>query len=512
MAGQLGIWHAQQLSPDNSVYNTGEYLEIHGDLDMDLFEVALQRTVSEAEAGHLRFCGDGEALRQYVDRRADWSLHVIDVSSAADPRAAAEDWMWADMRRPVDLREGPLFTQAVFRVAHSRFFWYQRAHHIAVDGLGASAIAARQAQVYTSLLTGLPPGEGALEPVSVLMDADSSYRASADFGRDREFWLNALADFPEVASISGRRVSRALHVPVRYMEDISPGDAADLRAAARRLKTSFGGLMITAAAVYLHRSTGAEEVVLGLSVLGRAGSRLRGIPGMTANVLPIRLTVGRGTSIEELVQQTSRMVRDALRHQRYRYEDIRRDLKLIDGGALFGLIINVMSFDYTIRFGDCPAIAHNLSNGPVNDLSVAVHDRSADGSIQIALNANPDLYDAASGRDITSRFRRVLDWMITVSPAAYPGQAEILAEAERRQILTGLNDTATPVPTVGGVHELIAGQAARTPDAVAVVCGGVSLTYAGLEERANRLAHYLRGAGAGPESIVGLCLPGGADM
>src|SRR5450432_947631 len=175
MAGQLGIWHAQQLSPGNPAYNIGEYLEIHGDLDVDLFVTALRHTLREAETYHLRFGGDGEALRQYVDKSGDCPIHIIDVSSDIDSHGAAEDWMRTDMGSPVDLREGPLFACAVLKLAPDQFFWYQRVHHIAVDGLSLSVVAARQAQVYTSLLAGHLPAEGMLEPVSVLIDSDSSY-------------------------------------------------------------------------------------------------------------------------------------------------------------------------------------------------------------------------------------------------------------------------------------------------------------------------------------------------
>src|ERR1700689_1884003 len=182
MAGQLGIWYAQQLDPHDPIYNSGEYVEIHGNLDVDLFETALRFVTCEAEALHLRFSGNGETLRQYVDTRDDWPLPIIDVTSAADPLAAALDWMRAEMGRPVDLRNGPLFAQALFKVASDRFFWYLRAHHIAMDGFSASLVAARQAEVYTALLAGDGPREdGALKSLSVLLDADISYRASTAF-------------------------------------------------------------------------------------------------------------------------------------------------------------------------------------------------------------------------------------------------------------------------------------------------------------------------------------------
>src|SRR5579871_1172865 len=126
MAGQLEIWYAQQLSADTSVFNIGEYLEITGNLDVGIFEAALRRTVREADALHLRFDGDGGLPRQCAQEAADWPLHVVDVSAAADPRAAAEEWMRTDLRCPVDFGTGPLFATVLFTATEDRFFWYQR--------------------------------------------------------------------------------------------------------------------------------------------------------------------------------------------------------------------------------------------------------------------------------------------------------------------------------------------------------------------------------------------------
>jgi amino acid adenylation domain-containing protein len=347
--------------------------------------------------------------------------------------------------------------------------------------------------------------------VSVLMDADSDYQASADFGRDRVFWADALSGFPGAASISGRQALGVPKVPVRHMEDTGPDGAEALRAAARRLKTSLAGLMITAAAVYLQHSTGAEDIVLGVPVPGRAWGRLREIPGMTANILPVRVRADRGTTAGELLQQVSWSVRKGLRHQRYRYEDMRRDLGLADGGALFGLVINVMSFGYATRFGDCSAIVHNISSGPVDDVSVAVYDTSADGSVQIAVDVNPDLYSAELGRDISRRFRNVLDWLVSASPGDCVARAETMDEAERGLVLAGWNDTARALPAVT-VPALLEERAGQCPDAVAVVCGDVRLSYAELNGRANRLARLLVSRGAGPESLVAVMLERSADL
>jgi hypothetical protein len=429
LGAQLGVWHGQLLRPADPVYTEGEYLEIHGDLDLDLFRTALYRTVDEFDPYHLHFCGADESPRQYVDRRASWAPHVIDVSAAADPRAAAESWMWADMRRPVDLRDGRLFTHAVFRAGPGWFFWYQGGHHILGDGLGVAAVVHRQAENYTSLLTGGFPENGTPEPFFGLLDSERSYRASAEFGRDREFWRDSLSAFAGLRALNGAPVGTAQHLRMRNAENIDPGQAAELRLAARRLRTSISGLMIAAAAVYLSRSSGAEDIVVGLPVIGRTGSRERKIPGMTTNILPIRLAVHQKMSAGELLRQVSKAVRDGLRHQRYRFEDMAKDLSLAAGASLFGLLINVISFDYRVDFGGCPAFAHNLSTGPVDNVKISVWDRSRDGSIQIAFDVNPDIYSAVLASEMSRRFRGTLDWLAAAAPEDCIGQAGGYAEA-----------------------------------------------------------------------------------
>ncbi len=509
MAGQLGIWHAQQLSPANPIFNAGEYIEIHGDLDVDLFQRAVRRTIGEAETFHLRFSQDGEHVRQYVGAPGDWPLQVIDLSAEAEPRSAAEEWMRAALRCPFDLRDGPVFTEALLKVGSRRFFWYQVAHHIVHDAFSAFLITARAAQVYTALLAGGDPAGGMLEPASALMDADATYRASGEFGRDREFWLDVLTDAPEAVSISDRPASRAAHAPVRQLSEIGATGTAELRAAAWRLETSLGGLMIAAAAIYLHRGTGAEDIVLGLPVVGRIGERQLRAPGMMANVLPIRLRLSPRMPVAVLARQVSATVLAALRHQRYRYEDILRDLKLVDG-SLFSLIINFMPFDYTMHFGDCPVTAHNLTNGAIDDIEISVYDRSGGGA-QFSVDANPDLYHAAASEDIARRFRRVLDWIAAATPGQPVGHVELLGPAERRQILAEWNDTARAVPgdTLAG---MFGARAAQAPASPALVMAGVSLSYAEVNARASGLARMLAQRGVGPESVVAIMMERSAEL
>lgn len=143
--------------------------------------------------------------QQYVHDSRDYPVHVIDLSGEPDPRAAAAEWMRTELDQPVDLLGGPLSSTAVIKVGNDLFFWYQRGHHLALDGHGGWTLASRGAEIYTALAEGRSPEDGALGPLSVLEDADRAYRASAGFEQDGQYWHDVLSDLPETDGAEAHR-------------------------------------------------------------------------------------------------------------------------------------------------------------------------------------------------------------------------------------------------------------------------------------------------------------------
>ncbi|WP_433871715.1 condensation domain-containing protein [Saccharopolyspora sp. CA-218241] len=157
-AAQSGIWFAQQLDRANPVFNTGEYVEIDGPVDPEVFSAALRRVVAEVDAMRMRVV-EAAQPQQVIDPPADDELPVLDLTAEADPHAAALAWMRADMDTPADPAEpGRLRSAALLRTGAERWLWYQRIHHVAIDGYGFSIILRRVAEVYTALLAGDDPG------------------------------------------------------------------------------------------------------------------------------------------------------------------------------------------------------------------------------------------------------------------------------------------------------------------------------------------------------------------
>src|SRR6202048_828919 len=231
---------------------------------------------------------------------------------------------------------------------------------------------------------------------------------------------------------------------------------------------------------------------------------------MVSNVLPLRLAVHPSMTVSEVIGEASSQIHRGIQHQRYQVADLRRDLwGTADGQSPFGVNVNIMRFNYDFSFAGNGIIAHNLSLGPVSDLSIAFYERSGNVPLRIDFDANPALHASSDLADRQQTFLRLLTAI--VDPERAIGSLDILGEEERYTILQVWNDTAQPVPPAT-LLELFAAQVAKTPDAIAVAFEEQTLSYGELDRRANRLAHHLRALGVGPETVVGLCLARSLDM
>ncbi|MEU2879924.1 condensation domain-containing protein, partial [Streptomyces sp. NPDC007070] len=153
-AAQSGMWYAQALDPLSPAQNTAECLEIDGPLDPAVFAKALRQVVAESDALRVRVEDGPDGPRQYVRSHVELPLTVRDVRDARDPEGQALAWMRADLAEPFDLAAGPLFAHALFRVGDERWLWYQRIHHLVMDGYGYSLLVRRTAEVHTALARG----------------------------------------------------------------------------------------------------------------------------------------------------------------------------------------------------------------------------------------------------------------------------------------------------------------------------------------------------------------------
>ncbi|WP_308114223.1 SDR family oxidoreductase [Streptomyces brasiliscabiei] len=506
---QSGIWYAQQLDPGSPAYNTGEYLEIHGPVDPDLFEAALRRTVAEAEAFGLRFVDTDGGPRCVPTPAADRVLHTRDVSAEPDPTAAAEEWMRADRATAAPLGEGPLFTHALFKAADDRYLWFMRAHHILLDGYGYLLVFRRTAEIYSALAAGEEVPGTAFAPVRTLLDEEAAYRASDRYERDRAHWTGRFAGHRGAVSLA-EGTAPPSPAFVRRTAALSASAAERLSAAASAVGASRTELLLAAVALYTHRVTAHEDVILGVTTMSRLGSAALRTPGTVSNNLPLRLPVRPDTTVAELIAAATVELRALRRHQQYRGEDLRREVKLLGGDRrLFGPLVNLVPFSHRLRFDGHPATPHHLSGGAVDDLLITVRPGVDGTGLGFAFDANPALYSEEVLAGHLERFLILLDRLAEADPGLTVAGADLLLPGDDPAYVTPEPVPAAPDATVPARFEALAD---RAPGATAVTHDGGALSYADLDARANRLARLLLARGAGPGRTVAVALPRSTDL
>jgi Condensation domain len=288
-AAQREIWFAeQQFTTANFAYNVGERIEIDGPVDPVLFEAALRQVVGEIDALRVQFVEAGDGPRQILQPSLEWAMPVVDVGDDPDPRAAAQAWMSAELARSMDLARGPPFRYALIKLGPERWVWYQAYHHIVMDGYGLSLVERRMAQVYTALATGRACAQNEFGSLRELLDSDVAYRDSEQFAQDQAYWVERFVDEPEPTRIVGRSSTTPESLVYRT-SCLSPSSRDRLTAAAHRAGVPWSRMVIAVMAVYVHRLTGARDVILGFPVTARQDYVLKRVPGMEAYSRPMKL-------------------------------------------------------------------------------------------------------------------------------------------------------------------------------------------------------------------------------
>jgi enterobactin synthetase component F len=502
---QRGLWVGQKISSTHATFNLAEAVELFGPIQPALFQRALRQLTDEFETLRIYIVEQQGVPSQVVAPAYRGDFPYMDYADRPDPLAAARQWMMAELTKPIDLAADPLWFCALFRLGEAHYLWYHRAHHVVLDGYTGGMVAQRLAALYSAYVRSEEPSPSEVNPLANLIELEAAYRQSERYLRDRTYWLAQMQDLPEAVTLS-RRKALAMGGLLRSTGYLSPADTERLREHGRQCGASLPQMLIALVAAYYHRVTGATDLVMGMPVTGRVNAQFRRTPGMVANAVPIRLAMDAEAPISALFGQTAQVVKQALRHQQFRYEDLRRELGLVSQGRqLAWLGVNIEPFDYTQDFGGATAHAHNLSNGSGEDLTVFVYDRGNAAGLRFDLDANPALYDPAELDEHCQRLLRLVGAVVD-DPQQALGAIDILSEHERQRLLHDWNDTAGPLPELP-LPAWFERQAHATPDAPAVISGERTLTYRQLRQQATLLAQQWIDDGLLPGDIVAVAMP-----
>ncbi|WP_051179030.1 non-ribosomal peptide synthetase [Nocardia concava] len=506
-AAQRGIWFAQQLAGDTP-FSIAQYVEFTGAFDIELLADAARRAGHEFGTGYLRIVEIDDLPWQVVDTTLDDRIETVDLSGAPDPEAAARAWMRAEYTAPLDLTRDRLCKVAMLRLAPDRWYWYSRFHHILLDGVGALTMLQRTSEIYNAAARGEEVPAGKAEPLQRIVEADAAYRDSDKLQADRDYWREHLTGMPEPAQL-GKRTGAVDAHPRLLSGALPESTAALLDSVTAALSTSPAPVVVAAFAAYVGAMTGAGEIVLSLPVSGRTTATLRRSGGMVANVVPLRLHPSPTATVGDLIRATQGELTAALRRQRYRQEDIIRDLGwAMDEVAGFGPTVNLMLADTRIRLGEVTGQLHVLTSGLIDDLFVNVYPGTGGERTHIDFQANPNRYADTELATLHARFLEFLHRFLAGGIEGRLAAVTVISAEERAELVPAVGRDGTRPHSL---PEILTAGAERAPSAIALRIDGTAYTYRELTEYTNRLARVLIAAGAGPERVVAISIPRSAE-
>ncbi len=506
VAAQPGIWMAERLSTLPGAWSVAHYVELRGALDPTLLGKAIVAGLQQADTLSLRFEEEeGEVWQWLAADRTFAEPSIIDLRTAPDPHRAATERMQADLAQDLRVDGGnPLVCHQLLRVGDDRWYWYQRYHHLLVDGFSFPAITRQIAAIYRAWQRGEATPESPFTPFAEVVDEYQRYAGSEAWQRDKAFWQAQRQALPAPASLSAAPLGgRAAGSDIWRMKLEMNADAFR-RLAGHAPQCQPADLALALTTLWLGRLCNRMDYAAGFIFMRRMGSAALTSTGPVLNVLPLAVHIDARETLADLAMRLAGQLKKMRRHQRYDAEQIVRDSgKAAGDEPLFGPVLNVKVFDYQLDIDGVEAVTHTLATGPVNDLELALFPDET-GGLSLEILANKARYDEAELRRHMARLTALLA-QFAADPTLRCGEAEMLSADELAR-LAAVNDTAVPLPATT-LSALVADQARKTPDAPALADARWQFSYREMRQQVVALAQLLRQRGVKPGDSVAVALP-----
>ncbi|MEP6491990.1 MAG: amino acid adenylation domain-containing protein [bacterium] len=515
---QERMWFLQQLMPDGTAYNMITAIDFTGALDAGAFMASLDDIVARHEILRTTFHSPEGDPRQRVHEahtialiERDFGDRPLDDALVAARRLTAEF-----AAKPFDLENGPLWWVLLMRIADDRHVVTFGFHHIVGDLWSFGVLGHELARFYNARVRG--------EPVHVA-PLDLQYSDFAVWQRDwlegrrleeqLAYWKPHLANLaplelptdrvrPAVQTAAGDR--RVVELPAAVAQRVR---ALSLREGVTPFMTLFAAFNVV-----LHRYSGQHDIAVGVPIANRTQVGVERLIGTFVNTLVHRNDLSGDPSFRELLRRVRVVALDAFTHQDLPFERLVRALAP-DRDASRSPVFQVM-----FNMANAPMRASEMALDGITtepfsfDRSAAQFDLSmslmlAEQSF-VVVSFTPDLFDGPTIDRFLEHYLNVLE-SVTRNAEQHIGRLSMLSPTERRALTETRNATSAPFPN-DPVTAIIAAQAQRTPNAIAVEYDGVATSYRALDARANQLAHYLRRRGVQAGALVGVSLSRSAEM
>jgi amino acid adenylation domain-containing protein len=515
-------WLFDQRNPRSSTYNIPQAMWAEGAFHVDAFRDAIGEIVRRHGVLRTTFDDLGHGPVQLVAPALDLPLPEIDLSGLPGPLRERVAWQLAEanVTLPFDLRRGPLLRIQVVKAREDERALLFSMHHIISDGWSMGVFTREVTTLYAAALEGRDLAT--VLPPLPLQFVDFAVWQRQSLGRhaapELDYWRAQLAGLPLLLELPTDRPRPPMqtfagnHVLSILGEDIV------LRLGELTSATGTTTFMVLLAAfqMILSRHAGQDDLAVGSPIAGRSRVELEPLIGFFVNAIVLRARLTGDLTFTDLLRQVRHTTLGAYAHPNVPFARLVEELRPERNPSysplfqvMFGLLDNPAGDS-----GDLPGIElkQMVAENRTAKYDLGVTTTTSPRSIVGEIEYNSDLFDRST---IVRLVRQYETLILTIldDPEKQLSALLMLTPAERHQVTFEWNANEPPHRFSGALDELVAAQAARTPDAIALIAGEERIPYRELEERANRLARYLvRRGGLGPERVVGVRLARTAEL
>jgi amino acid adenylation domain-containing protein/non-ribosomal peptide synthase protein (TIGR01720 family) len=496
---QMLIWAGQMLHPDTAMYINAGYSIIPVHIDRAHYQKAIDALVEKSDALRTVFEERDGVPQQRVLASQPYEVEYLDFSREPDPHAALHDWAQARCRVPLDLH-GRVFEVALIKLADDEYGEYLNVHHIVTDAQSVAYIIRLIAEYYGRSLRGELDRAAPLPQFQDYVAAERAYLKSPRAARAAGYWRQKLSEEIEPLNFYGAPVSKRSTRVERVSCDLGAertraikAYAAGADASAISPDVALHNVFAALIYAFLHRISGSRRISLGDPFHNRRGKDET--IGLLMQILPVRVTIEDGDTFTSLISKAAREHFKSLQYSTYPVGNpVQRQA--------YDVEYNYITATNPTSFEGAPVKDRWLHPGSANEsLAIQIH-QNAPETFTCEFDFHRDVFDEARRASAVRHFLAVVDAFL--EDASRPVRSVSLLSEEERRRLAEPGSTRVEFPTDRSFARLFEEQVAKTPERVAVSCAGRRLSYAELNEAADRLARRLRAKGVGPETLVAI--------
>ncbi len=509
---QERLWFLDQFEPNSSLYNITVAMRAKGNISAAAIQSSVNALILRHETLRTIFGTEGGRPIQiiYEKLQLPLSIEVRTGVPLQDRDAVLTHLLEAEINKPFDITKGPLARVRIIQLAEDDYGLFFVFHHIIFDGWSAGLFFKELNQLY---IAALENRQANLPEISIqyadFAEWQKEWLKGDNLAQEMEFWKQHLAGAPKLIDLPvdhprpAAQTFRGTSVELNLSRELTE----ELEALTRKQQATMFMTLLTAFEIFLSRYCGQKDFVIGSPIAGRTRIELEQILGFFANTIVLRADVSDNPTFIEALKRVREVSLNAFAHQNVPFEKLVEELqpeRSLSYNPLFQVMFTYQNTpDQEIELGSLEL--SDIKGGSSHekfDLSLSCW--KEDSVLKCFLSYNTDLFDTETIQRMKQNFITLLQGIVA-NPEQNITTLPLLSETEQQKLLVEWNNTAIDVPQECA-HQLIAAQAQKNPEAIALDCNGQTLTYKELERRANQFARYLQRLGVATDQPVGLCV------